>query len=67
MAAIAISVIADLVSLLARKLYDGNLVLLARVLNVLVLLGNGVDKVVGSILERIDTLGRIFTTHRIIH
>ena len=67
MAAIAISVIADLVSLLARKLYDGNLVLLAHVLNVLVLLGNGVDKVVGSILERIDTLGRIFTTHRIIH
>lgn len=66
-AAIAIGVIADPVSLLSCKLNDGNLVLLACVLNALVLLGNGVDKVVGSILERIDTLGRISTTHRIIH
>ena len=62
-----VRIVADLIGLLARELHDGNLVLLARVLNVLVLLRNGVDKVVGSILERIDTLGRIFTTHRIIH
>ena len=41
--------------------------LLARVLNILVLLGNGIDKVVGSILERIDTLGRTSTTHLTIH
>ena len=67
MAVRAVCIITDLVALVARKLYDGNLVLLARVLNVLVLLGNGVDKVVGSILERNDTLGRISTTHRIIH
>ena len=52
----------------ARVAYNEiDLVLFFRVLNALVLLGNGVDKVVGSILERNDTLGRISTTHRIIH
>ena len=62
-----VRIVADLIALLARKLYDGNLVLLARVLNVLVLLGNGVDKVVGSILECIDALRGPFTAHGLIH
>ena len=64
---IAIRIVADFILLLACELNNGDLVLFFRVLNALVLLGNGVDKVVGSILERNDTLGRISTTHRIIH
>lgn len=36
-------------------------------LDTLVLLGNSINKAVGSTLERIDTLGGISTTHRIIH
>lgn len=65
--AVTIGIITGLFALLARKLYDGNLVLFARILNALILLGNGVDKVVGSILERNDALRRPFTAHGLIH
>ena len=41
--------------------------LLGSILDFCILLGNGVDKVVGSILERIDALGGPFAIHRIIH
>ena len=67
-AVFAIGTITDLIALLARKLYDGNLMLLVCILNALVLLGNSVDKAVGSTLERIDTLGGgPFTAHGIVH
>ena len=63
----AIRFVTDAIGLLSCKLYNGDLVLFIRVLNALVLLGNGVDKVVGSILERIDALGGTSAAHRIIH
>ena len=46
---ITISVVADLISLLlARKLYDGNPMLLGRICNALVLRGDGVNKGIGG-------------------
>ena len=66
-AARAIRLVTDAIGLLSCKLYNGDLVLFIRILNALVLLGNGVDKVVGSVLERIDALGGISAAHRIIH
>ena len=60
-------VIADFIGLIARKLNNGNPMLPIDTLDTLVLLGDGIDKAVGSALERIDTLGAISATHRIIH
>ena len=67
----SIRIVADIVGLLARKLNNGNPMLPIDTLDTLVLLGDGIDKAVGSALERIDTLGTISATisatHRIIH
>ena len=64
---VTIRIVADLAGLLARKLNDSNLMLPIHALDTLVLLGDGIDKAVGSALERIDTLGAISTAHLIIH
>ena len=67
-AAVAIGIITDLiVVLLTCELYDGNLMLFARILNFLVLRGDGIDKAVGSSFERDDTLGGISIAHGVIH
>ena len=67
-AAVAIGIITDLiVVLLTCELYDGNLMLFARILNLLVLRGDGIDKAVGSSFERDDTLGGISAAHGVIH
>ena len=65
--AVTIGIITDLIAPLTRKLYDGNLVLLVRILNILVLLGNSANKVAGSTLECIDALRGPFTAHGLIH
>ena len=64
---LAVRVIADLIGLIARELNDGNPMLPINTLDTFVLFGDGVDKAVRSVLQCIDTLGGISTTHRIIH
>ena len=64
---IAIRIVAGLVFLCTRELNDGNLMLLTRIFNALVLLGDGVDKGTGSCLECLDTFGRTLATHGIVH
>ena len=62
-----VRVIADLISLITRKLNNGNPMLPINALDSLVLFGDGIDKAVRSALQCIDTLGGISATHRIIH
>ena len=66
-AVFAIGTITNLIVLFARELNDGNLMLLGSILNVLVLLGNSIDKTVCGGLKRIDALSRIPAAHAIIH
>ena len=65
--ALIVRVIADLISLITRKLNNGNPMLPINALDSLVLFGDGIDKAVRSALQCIDTLGAISATHRIIH
>ena len=67
MAAGAVLVVSNFVGLITRKLNNGNLMLPIDTLDTFVLFGDGVDKAFRSALQRIDTLGGISTTHRIIH
>ena len=65
--AVTIGIITGLFALLARKLYDGNLMLLGLVRNLCVFLGDGVNKAIGGLLQRSDTLGTVVSAHVIFH
>lgn len=67
MAAGAIRVVSNLIGLITRKLNNGNLMLPIHALDTLVLLGDGINKAVRSVLQRFDTLGLVVSAHRIIH
>ena len=67
MAAGAIRVVSNLIGLITRKLNNGNLMLPIHALDTLVLLGDGINKAVRSVLQRFDTLGLVASAHRIIH
>ena len=64
---VTIRIVADIVGLIARELNDGNLMLPIHALDTLVLLGDGINKAVRSVLQCIDTLGGISAAHRIVH
>ena len=58
-ALIAIHIVADLVSLIARELYDGNLMLLGLVRDLCIFFGDLFDKAIGRGLQRVSTLGTV--------
>ena len=65
--AIAIRVVADLVGLASGKLHDGDLMLLSRILDRRILLGDLVDERVRRALERGDALRVITVAHGAVH
>ena len=65
--AIAIRVVTDLVGLLPGKLHDGDLMLLSRILDRRILLGDLVDERVRRALERGDALRVITVAHGAVH
>ena len=58
-AAFTISVVADLTSLIARELYDGDLVPLGLVRDLCIFFGDLFDKAIGRGLQRVNTLGTV--------
>ena len=63
----AIRIVADLLGLFAGELDNRNLMLLRSIINLCILLGDGIDKGTGGRLECVDAFGRIFATHGTVH
>ena len=60
-------VIADFIGLITCKLDNGNPMLPIDALDTLVLLGDGINKAIRSVLQRVDALGLVTSAHRITH
>lgn len=62
-----VRVVADLIGLITRKLNNGNPVLPIDTLDTLVLLGNGINKAIGSVLQSRNALSAVGIAHSAIH
>ena len=65
--AVFVFVIADLVGFITGKLYDGNLNLLCRVFNFIVLFLGCRQEIVRGGFQRIDSLGAVIAAHGVTH
>ena len=62
-----VRVVADLIGLITRKLNNGNPVLPIDTLDTLVLLGDGINKAIGSVLQSCNALSVVSIAHSVIH